>query len=168
VDVFVKAAAACNLNNELDRRGLFLVVGRQETSNYVSLLPEAQELGSSYQLIPTTDDVPRLLNGTDVFVAPSRTEGFSFAVIEAMAAGKLILCSDIPGIRESFGDSGGMWLCPSEDWGKLAELMKRAMALPPKERERLGDLNIQFVKARYSLEKWADGIAQMYKTLLAP
>lgn len=45
-------------------------------------------------------DVARLLSVMDIFVFPSRSEGSPIAVLEAMAAGKAIVASDIPAIRE--------------------------------------------------------------------
>jgi len=45
-------------------------------------------------------DIPLILNVLDVFVLPSKTEGSPLALIEAMAAGKCIVASNIPAIRE--------------------------------------------------------------------
>lgn len=45
-------------------------------------------------------DVARLLGAIDVFVLLSESEGLPHSVIEAMAAGKAIIASDIPSIRE--------------------------------------------------------------------
>jgi glycosyltransferase involved in cell wall biosynthesis len=41
--------------------------------------------------------VGKVLAGIDIFVLPSYTEGLSTALIEAMASGRAIVCSDIPG-----------------------------------------------------------------------
>jgi glycosyltransferase involved in cell wall biosynthesis len=51
-------------------------------------------------------DVPRLLQGIDIFVLPSFFEGCSNALIEAMAAGKAIVASNVPGNREVLGYDG--------------------------------------------------------------
>lgn len=45
------------------------------------------------------------LENVDLYVMPSRNEGFGLAMIEAVLAGKPILCSDIPVFREIFDDS---------------------------------------------------------------
>lgn len=45
-------------------------------------------------------DINRILSGLDIFVLPSYIEGLSVALLEAMAAGKAIICSDIPANRE--------------------------------------------------------------------
>lgn len=45
-------------------------------------------------------DIGKILSGVDIFVLPSYTEGLSTALLEAMASGRAIICSDIPGNRE--------------------------------------------------------------------
>ena len=41
-------------------------------------------------------DIDRVLSSFDIFVLPSYTEGLSTALLEAMASGRAIICSDIP------------------------------------------------------------------------
>jgi glycosyltransferase involved in cell wall biosynthesis len=163
-DLFLKAAEGMNQDGTSD--SLFLVVGTSETREFVSSFPESTRLGPRLRILDRTDDFPRLLNGVDVFVAPSRSEGFAYAVMEAMAAGKLILCSDIPGVRDAYGRLEGVWLFPSEDWKKLAELMQRAKELPNAEREHLGRANSRYVAEHLSLEVWAKKISEIYGSLL--
>jgi glycosyltransferase involved in cell wall biosynthesis len=164
VDLFIKAAAEVHQKNPGDY--LFLIVGRKETREFVSRLSESSQLGKALQILDPTEDFPRLLNGVDVLVAPSRTEGFSYAVLEAMSCGKLALCSDIPGVREIYGKQPGVWLFESEDWQKLSELMRKAGTLPCTEREQLGESNSQFVQENHSIEQWASRVVGKYKELV--
>jgi glycosyltransferase involved in cell wall biosynthesis len=83
-----------------------------------------------------------------------------------MAAGKLILSSDLPGIRKIYGNSGGVWFFPPEDWRMLAELMQKAQKLPFIKREYLGQLNSQYIVEHYTLERWAERIGEIYRALL--
>jgi glycosyltransferase involved in cell wall biosynthesis len=45
-------------------------------------------------------DIGRILSSFDIFVLPSYTEGLSTALLEAMASGRAIICSDIPANHE--------------------------------------------------------------------
>jgi glycosyltransferase involved in cell wall biosynthesis len=45
-------------------------------------------------------DIGRILSGIDIFVLPSYTEGMSTALLEAMACGRSIICSNIPANRD--------------------------------------------------------------------
>jgi glycosyltransferase involved in cell wall biosynthesis len=47
------------------------------------------------------DDISRVLAAVDVLVAPSLTEGFSNVILEAMAAGKPVVATNVDGNREA-------------------------------------------------------------------
>lgn len=65
------------------------------------------------------DDPVPLMAAALVVVVPSRSEGFPLVVMEAMAAGAPLVCSDLPGIREQVDDAG--LLVPPGDAGALLE-----------------------------------------------
>src|SRR5262249_39898835 len=51
-------------------------------------------------------DTHRLFAAADFFVLPSRREGLSFALLEAMSHGLTPIVSDAPGNPEAVGDAG--------------------------------------------------------------
>ncbi len=51
------------------------------------------------------EELPALYSGCKAFVFPSLYEGFGIPVIEALACGAPVLCSDIPVFREIAGDA---------------------------------------------------------------
>ena len=51
------------------------------------------------------EDLPALYGAATVAVQPSLGEGFGFPVLEAMACGTPVACSDIPALRELGGDA---------------------------------------------------------------
>lgn len=164
LDIFFRAA------EELSRKYKhckFLVVGGDQTRAFVSQLSCDSKLGEALLVIDPVEDFPRLLNGVDVLVSASRREGFGYAVIEAMASEKLILCSDIEPVRQTYGRSKGVYLYPSENWTMLAELMEKTVRLPSDERQSLGLANRQHVMENYSLDLWSEKIGQLYKGIIA-
>jgi glycosyltransferase involved in cell wall biosynthesis len=164
VDLFVKAAAETVRHSS--RNSFFLIIGGQETRDFVSRLPEASQLGTALRVIAPAEDFSSLLKGVDVLVSSSRSESFSYAISESMASGKLVISSDIPGIREIYGKSEGVWLFPAEAWQTLSSLMKRVQELPSSKREVLGQANAQYVVEHYALEKWVKKLGEIYRTLL--
>ncbi len=98
--------------------------------------PQHDELAAAgARVLGFRDDPERLLAAADVFVMPSRHEGLSFAVLEAMAGGLPCVVSDGPGNPEAVGDAGVV--VPSGDEAALRAALVR-LAADPAERERLG------------------------------
>jgi glycosyltransferase involved in cell wall biosynthesis len=78
-------------------------------------IAERSRLNGAVQLLGRRDDVPDLLCAADVFVLPSRWEGFPGALIEAMALGAPIVSADVPGAREALGDGDlGVFVAPGD------------------------------------------------------
>ncbi len=67
-----------------------------------------------------------------LFVLPSQYEGFGLPVLEAMAAGTLVLASDIPALREIGGD--GILPCRAHNPDALVSAIHAALAMPAGER----------------------------------
>jgi glycosyltransferase involved in cell wall biosynthesis len=71
-------------------------------------------------------DLRCVVAGATALVLPSRDEGFGLPVLEAMAAGVPVVCSDLPALREVAG--GLTTLVPSEDPAALAAALAAADA----------------------------------------
>jgi glycosyltransferase involved in cell wall biosynthesis len=67
------------------------------------------------------DELMRLYAGARAFIYPSTFEGFGMPVLEAMAAGIPVACSDIPPLREVAGDAA-LFFDPSDDDAVAAAL----------------------------------------------
>jgi glycosyltransferase involved in cell wall biosynthesis len=59
------------------------------------------------------DELPQWYGGAELFLYPSRYEGFGLPVVEAMACGTPVICSNAPGVREVAGDAA-LQLPPDE------------------------------------------------------
>jgi glycosyltransferase involved in cell wall biosynthesis len=62
-------------------------------------------------------DVRTVYAAADVVVAPSRWEGLSFAVLEALACGRAVVATDVEGMREAIGPppaAGGVLVPPGD------------------------------------------------------
>ncbi len=72
------------------------------------------------------DELMRLYAGARAFIYPSMFEGFGMPVLEAMAAGIPVACSDIPPLREVAGDAV-LLFDPSDDDAVAAALDRIAL-----------------------------------------
>ena len=76
------------------------------------------------------DDMPAVYNAADAVILSSFKEGFSNAVVEALAAGKPFIGSDVGGNREAVGDgTGAGWIHAPGDGDALLAQMGEALAL---------------------------------------
>src|SRR5207253_112178 len=77
-------------------------------SERAELESRARSLGlaARVEFLGFRDDVATLMTRADLYVQPSRWEGFGIAAVEAMASGLPVVCSDVAGLREVVGPAG--------------------------------------------------------------
>jgi glycosyltransferase involved in cell wall biosynthesis len=66
-------------------------------------------------------DVPAIMAAFDVYCLPSHYEGMPLSIMEAWAAGKPVVATDVSGIRELVQHGRTGYLVPPDDSAKLAE-----------------------------------------------
>jgi glycosyltransferase involved in cell wall biosynthesis len=71
-------------------------------------------------------DVAPWLAAADAFVLPSRTEGLSVALLEAMSSGLAVVATDVGGTRDAAG--GTAILVPPSEPRALAEALAAVLA----------------------------------------
>lgn len=76
------------------------------------------------------DNVQDWLAKASVFVLPSYREGFPRSTQEAMAMGRAVITSDVPGSRETVVDGVNGFLIPARASADLAERMFRFLQNP--------------------------------------
>ena len=124
--------AACMLRSK-GVHARFLLAGDVDPSNPSSV--SAGQIAEwvrdgAVEHIGWVQDVPRLLAQAHIVCLPSYREGLPKALIEAAAAGRPIVTTDVPGCREVV-DSGIHGYCvPPRDPTALAEALARLIADP--------------------------------------
>nr|WP_309685071.1 glycosyltransferase family 4 protein [Armatimonas sp.] len=81
-------------------------------------------------LLGHRDNIPLLLAAADIYCQPSRSEGLGLAVLEAMAAGKPIVASDVGGIPELLPDAAIGLTVPPDDPKALRVAIQRLLDDP--------------------------------------
>jgi glycosyltransferase involved in cell wall biosynthesis len=82
-------------------------------------------------------DMPRLLSRSHVVCLPSYREGLPKSLIEAAAAGRAIVTTDVPGCREAVRDGYNGLLVPPRSPDELAAALER-LIVDPVLREQMG------------------------------
>ena len=114
--------------SKLDRRNFaYVICGIGEKDGYLLKLAEQLEISDRFVLAGYRRDIPDIINAADIFVFPSKHEGLPVSLMEAMAGGLPIICSDIRGNRDIIRDGeNGMLFNPNnvnELTNKLSDLL---------------------------------------------
>ncbi len=129
VDVLIRALAHIRATAALPVR---LVIAGSPDPRY----PQAMELAESLAIADavtwtgylTDQQLVETYRSSDLLVHPSRYEGFGLQIIEAMACGTAVVCSNGGSLPEVAGDAG-LLVDPDNDKG-LAETITRVLTTP--------------------------------------
>jgi glycosyltransferase involved in cell wall biosynthesis len=111
-------------------------------------------------------DVLSVLPAFDVFALPSVIEGMSNALLEAMAAGRPIVATDVGGNSEVVVDGETGLLVPAADPGQMAGAILKLLQAPEMAQE-MGAAGRRRVTLQYRVEVMARRIEELYESLLA-
>ena len=114
----------------------------------------------------TRDDVPELLAGSQVFVLPTKWEGFPISILEAMRAGLPVIASDVGGVREAVGEGETGFLVPRGDAATLRARLEMLLKQPDL-RARLGAAGRRRYEARFGLERMLKKTRAVYDEVLS-
>jgi glycosyltransferase involved in cell wall biosynthesis len=105
------------------------------------------------------------LAAADVVVFPSRWEGMSIGLLEAMACGRSIVATDVPGTREALDDVCGPLVQP-EDPDALAAAIVPKLQDPVRAASE-GRAARERVEQAYPVDLTRAGFAELYEELLS-
>lgn len=108
---------------------------------------------------------PLAFSACDVFLMPSLAEAFGLMAVEAMAAGRPVVCFEgtaLPAVTHA--PECGIAV-PSGDAAGLRATVDR-LAEDPSEGARRGRLGRSIVAGEYGLERYLDSMAELYRSVL--
>ena len=107
-------------------------------------------------------EVPFWLRSSDIFALTSPSEGFSCALLEAMAAGLASVVSDIPANRQLIDPGIHGLAVPFDDESSIGEALLR-LSSNPNVRKRMGEAARSRVVENYS----TGHVVELYEALLS-
>ncbi len=120
--------------------------------------------GDEVHFLGDRADVPELLRAVQVVALPSRWEGMSLAMLEAMASAKPVVVTDVGGAAETAGRGAGA-VVPIGDLDRLAEEIVRRLNdedLAGRDGERGRNL----VAQRHTITAVVDSTDEVYRAVL--
>jgi len=116
--------------------------------------------------ISSEQQVASMYAACDVFVAPATgMESFGIVLLEAMASGKPVVCSDIEGYRQVATTEGSTLVAPS-DPAALEAALARIASLPAATLRRYGEVNRRHAEA-FDYDRLAERVRHEYRLAIA-
>jgi glycosyltransferase involved in cell wall biosynthesis len=115
---------AARLLQQRGRDARFLLIGDPDPTNPTSVTPSEIESWVGEGIVgrqPYTRDISSALAALHIVALPSYREGFPKTIIDASAAGRASVTSDVPGCRDAIVDGVTGLLCPAGDGAALAD-----------------------------------------------
>ena len=166
IDVLVEAAA--KILAEFPN-ATFLVVGRNsEPAHFRKIEERITALGikGNVRFLGECENVYPLLKMSDVFYLPSRSEGFSNALIEAMACALPCVATRVGGNAEAIEEGSSGYLVANEDAGAAADRILELLRDPVRAR-RMGAAGREVVEKKFTADVMIRRLTQFYDRLLA-
>ena len=150
-----------------DRPARFLLVG-EDRGIGADLAARACARGVADRIafLGSREDVAKILAAADGFVLPSHEEGFSNALLEAMAAGMPIVATDVGGNGEALEGGRLGTLVPPRDPAALAhaiDLLLDALSDPAGSGAARGAEAARTVRARYGIDRMVEAHMVLYR-----
>lgn len=141
---------------------MLALAGDGPLSSQLHALADQLDITSRVRFLGRRMDVPQLLKTADLYVQPSRWEGFGIAALEAMASGMPIVASDVPGLADVVGDAG--LLFPVGDAAQLAQKIATVIS-DSALRSRLGHAAQERAR-NFGIDKTLDCYETLYRDVV--
>jgi glycosyltransferase involved in cell wall biosynthesis len=107
------------------------------------------------------NDLPNLLAAADSILMPSINEGFPRVAIEAMAAGKPVVATNVGGTPEAIIDGKTGILVPVKDTWAMAKALI-SLVDDASLRQRLGAAGTEIAKKDFSITRYVNRLDELY------
>lgn len=166
-DIFIRAAASIvprfpNVS--------FSIAGDVLEPEYfaeLQVLVRDLNLSNHFHFVGGVTDIREYLSAADIFVLPSRSEGFSNAIVEALAASLPVVATEVGGNAESVKDGVNGFLVPTEDSSALSAAITHLLS-DPSQAKAMGIAGKALVAERFTTQAMMNRISATYRNLLAP
>lgn len=109
-------------------------------------------------------DIDRLLQGVDIFLFGSFSEGIAGALLQAMATGRIVISTSAGGIPEYLKDGENGFLVNIGDYKGMTKKIQEVLNLSREKKERITQNAVNTAK-RYSIENTVNKYIELFKEM---
>lgn len=142
---------------------IFLICGIGELEKELRHLTKVLGLNYKVKFLGFRNDIPELCHISDVFIFPSFQEGLPVSLMEAMATGLPVICSNIRGNVDLIEEGKGGFLHSPTDVVGFSESIKR-MILDTSLRKSFGQNNLNRIQ-RFDKKLIKKEMSSIYKSV---
>ena len=142
------------------------LAGEGDQLNYLKQLANEFKVNDKVTFLGVRNDLPDLLSAADSVLMPSLNEGFPRTAIEAMAASKPIIATNVGGTPEAIIDGETGILVPSKDIESMTSALIN-LVNDPELQTRLGTAGRKRAVQNYSVENYVSRLDGLYRQLLS-
>ncbi|MGH3624326.1 MAG: glycosyltransferase [Sciscionella sp.] len=128
------------------------------------LAASARDVAERVHFLGYRSDVPALLEAADLVVQPSEYDALPTTLIQALAAGRPSVATEVGGIPEIVTSDVGILVRAREPAALAAAI--RELAADPQRRQRLGGAARQRFESRFHAHAWARSLGELYAETL--
>lgn len=142
----------------------YVLAGFGEKEEYLKQLAIKSDIADRVHFLGYRSDISDLCNMTDVFCFPSLQEGLPVALMEAMATGLPVVCSEIRGNTDLIREGQGGFLCKPDDinmFAKRIDELSRNVEL----RSKMKYVNLENIK-KFGIDNVNKEMKRVYKDTL--
>lgn len=160
VDVAIKALAL--LPKEIKEKIIYSIAGNGEERETLEILAKDLQVENLVRFLGFVPNARELLSGSDIFLLPSRTEAFPYALLEAGSVGLPIIATSVGGISEVIRDMQNGILIHPKNPKEAAEAILYLLDHPSKKKE-FGSEVKKTILNFFSLEKMLAETIKLYQ-----
>jgi glycosyltransferase involved in cell wall biosynthesis len=140
---------------------ILVIIGDGEERVHLDALITKLELGNAVLLAGYKENASSLLSAFDVFLLPSITEAFPYAILEAGKIGLPVIATAVGGIPEVIDDMESGILIQSKNGGEVARALLYLME-HPERRESFGKAIEARIRDRFGIETMTSETFALY------
>ena len=157
--------AVINALHKIDNSDIvYLIVGQGELHEDYELKIKEYGLEKKIKLLGFRDDIAELCKTADCFVFPSLQEGLPVALMEAMASGLPVICSQIRGNTDLIEEGKGGYLFQTDSIDQLKEAICEMMH-NTEFRQLAGIINREKIK-KYDTNRSQNLMKKIYEGII--
>ena len=161
IDVFIKAAKL--VKEEIPQAG-FIIVGEGSEREVLQSICRDLGISNSVRFLGERFDVPEILSCLDVGVLSSSSESFSNSIIEYMASGLPVVCTEVGGVLEAIDSGVNGFIVKSKDHRDMASKILRAINYL--EHENVISFNKKKIESMFSINIVIEKYNKFFKSIL--